>query len=211
MRLRGSEGFTLTELLASVVLVGVLAYGFATAMYEFVIGFQETREFMQLQQEMLATFDALRHGYVRENLNLTQPLIGLLSAKKITIGTDGQTITIVPIDGDVGSRFYARFSRNARDGTIMLNAQYGHYIGNNIQVFPRKKELIGRESKYQISQLRFENLTPDEEFMRLIRITMTGRVRFRERGRRQTQAEDIRLNVRYAQFETMVFIGNADK
>jgi len=211
MRLPDNNGFTLTELLASVVLVGLLAIGFATAMYEFALGFQETREYLQLQREMLAAFDAMRHGYVKQNLNLNEPLIGLLSAKKITIGNDQQSITIVPIDGDVGSRYYARFSRNGRDGTLMLNAQYGHYIGNNIQVLPLKKELVGRENKYQITQLRFENLTPGLEFSQLIRITMTGKVRFRERSRRQTQSEDIRLNVRYAQFETIVFIGNADK
>jgi len=212
MRLRDSYGFTLTELLASVVLVGILALGFAMAMFEFTIGFQETREYLQLQREMLAAFDAMRHGYVKDTLNLTQPLIGLLSAKKTTISTDGQSITIIPIDGDVGgSRFYARFSRNGRDGTLLLNAQYGHNIGNNLQVFPQKKDLIGRENKYQITQLRFENLTPGLEFSQLIRITMTGRVRFRERSSRQTQTDDIRLNVRYAQFETIVFIGNADK
>jgi len=93
----------------------------------------------------------------------------------------------------------------------MLNAQYGHFTGNNIRVFPNKVEQVGKENKYQITQLVFEDLTPEVELSRLIRISMTGRVRFRERSKRQTQTEDILLNVRYAQFETMVHIGNADK
>jgi len=211
MSVKNTYGFTLTELMATAILASILALGFATAMYQYVLSYQESRDFIKLQQDMIAAFDAMRHGYVRRNLNLDQPLIGLLSAQTISFGPDGQSITIIPLDGGSGSRYFARFSRYARDGSIMLNAQYGHFTGNNIVVFPSKPERVGREAKYQITRLFFEDLTPNLDKSHLIRISMTGRVRFRERGRRQTQLEDLQYNIRYVQFETTVFLGNADK
>jgi len=211
MSLKNSHGFTITELLAAALLASVIAIGFATAMYQYVLSFQESRDFMNLQQDMVAAFDAMRHGFVRRNLNLDQPLIGFLSAQTITISPDKQSITIIPLDGRVGSRYFARFSRYARDGSIILNAQYGQYTGNNIVVFPSRDEKVGREAKYQITSLIFEDATPGIERSRLVRISMTGKVRFRERSSRQNQADDLKFNVRYAQFETTVFLGNADK
>jgi len=211
MSVRNHYGFTLVELMAATMIASVLALGFCAAMYQFVLGYQETRDFIRLQQDMVASFDAMRHGFVKRYLNLDQPLIGLLSAQSITISPDGQAITILPLDGRTGSRYFARFSRYSRDGSIMLNAQYGHFTGNNIVVFPTTQEYIGRTAKYQITQLVFQDLTPNLDKCRLLRISMTGRVRFRERGRRQSQLEDLQLNTRYAQFETTVFLGNADK
>jgi len=210
MKLKNSFGFTLIELLATAILATILSIGFATAMYQYVLSFQESKDYIKLQQDMIDTINFIRHGYIKRNLNLTEAMIGLLSAQDVKISLDGQTITIIPLDGRGSSRYYARFSRN-RNGTILLTAQHGHVIGNNIMVFPSKLEYVGREAKYQITRLSFENLTPDLEKMRLVKISMTGRVRFRERGRRQTQLEDLQNNIRYAQFETTVFIGNADK
>jgi hypothetical protein len=60
-------------------------------------------------------------------------------------------------------------------------------------------------------------MTTGRGFPRLIKIEMTGRVRFRQRGlgrisnRPQSNQDDLRFNVRTIKFETMVFVGNADK
>lgn len=210
MKLKNEHGFTLPELLIGVFLVALLAYGFAMAMLQFVIGYQETRDYLKLQQEMLYVVDAIRHGYVKQGLNINQPLIGLLTAQKVSFNVEGSSITMVPVDGDFGLRYWARVHKD-QNGRVLLSAQYGYQHLSNLVIFPSSEERIGRENKFQITELKFENLTPSQPHPYLVRFTVTGRVRFRERSRRQTQADDLRLNIKYAQFESTVYVGNADK
>jgi hypothetical protein len=197
------------ELMASMALVGLIALGFCLAMYQFILGYNETRDYIQLQNEMLHVVEVLRHGYIKSGLTAEFPLVGLLTAQHVDISRDLSSITITPMDGDVGQRFFTRVSREANTGKIMLNGLYGFQYGTNIQLFPSRNQLIGREQKFQITELRFDNLTPSLDSPALIRYSITGMVRHRPRGPRQTSEDDLRQNVKYARFESTVFISNS--
>ena len=209
--LNNERGFTLTELIASIFLIGLLGYGFVMAMLQFVIGYQETRDYLALQHQMLNVFDIIRHGYVKEGLNTEQALIGLLTAQEVVLSHAGNDITKIPVGGNLGVRHWARITHDSNSGQMFITAQYGyqHLARERIFPAPGRVDMIGRENKFMITELRFENLTPDLDSARLVNIQMTGRVRFREMGRGQDRAEDLRRNVRFVKFENTVFLGNS--
>jgi prepilin-type N-terminal cleavage/methylation domain-containing protein len=221
-KLFNERGFTLTELLAATILVSLLAVGFATAMLQFVIGYQESRDFYRLQQDMLKVMDAIRHGYFVRGIHtqtyMQYPLIGLLTAQQVTISYLGDTITMFPVESGlgIGRQQWVRIKRDNATGQVLLDYQYLNQSGANIVIFPSVKAKAGRENKFRMTNLRFTNLTPGEEMTKLIRVTMEGQVRHRIRnrsinGRLQSQVLDQQLNIRKVAFETTVFIGNADK
>ena len=213
-RFNDEKGFTLTELIGSIFLIGLLGYGFTLAMLQFVIGYQETRDYLYLQQQMLNVFDKIRHGHVIDGINHDQPLIGLLTAQQVSFNYERNSIEKIPVDGDTGfsARHWVRVFHNPITGHIHITGQYGfQVIQGTPRIFPSNDERIGREFKFQITELRFEDLTEHLETPQLVNIRMTGRVRFRAQGARQRPEEDLRRNVRYVQFENTVYIGNADK
>jgi prepilin-type N-terminal cleavage/methylation domain-containing protein len=220
MKYSNEKGFTLPELLVGIVLVSLLAYGFAMAMLQFLVGYQETRDYMSLQQQMLNLVDYIRHGYVVEGVNHNQPLIGLMTAQVVTIGDGGGAIRMEPVDGHIGFRHWARIHHESGSGHVYITAQYGLHHINRTRIFPQGRvEHVGRDNKFEITDLQFYNESRfDEENPHLVRFVMTGRVRHRRRGRAllrsnqvQSIEEDLKQNVRFVQFENTVFIGNADK
>jgi hypothetical protein len=223
-KINNDRGFSLTDLLSGAILISLIGLGFSLAMLQYLIGYQETRDYVSLQNRMLYVFDVLRHGYVNEqNSRMTDPiLIGLLTAQNVDTRQPNQ-IRISPVDGDVSSpRRWSIVGLNTTTGEVFVTAQWGHlHTRGNERIFPSRShpvnesvDRLARANKYQITELTFTQVSPF-----LVHIKMTGRVRFRERRMRtgmgfrrpQSVEDDLRLNVRYAQFETTVFLGNADK
>lgn len=211
MILNNNKGITLVELVAAMALIGILSLGFFIGMTNFVTTYQETRDFLQLQRELYDVMSYVRHGYVKRNVNDETALIGLLTAQKVQVHQSGREMTLVPVDGDYGARHWVRYSLDYH-GRMILNAQYGYRHISNEVLFPKKDQFIGRQLKYQITDLRFQDLTSETAGTAyLVRVYVQGMVRFRERGKNQSEADDMRLNRRYIEYETTVFVGNADK
>ncbi len=213
MMLKSEKGFTLVELIAGIFLVSVLALGFYIAMTQFLLTYQETREFLILQRELFTVVNQIRHGYVDDRgINVNQPLIGLLTAQKIEIGRVGEYIKMVPVDGDYGAPSWAKYHVD-RDGRLLITARYGYEGGlSNKVLFPSSKQKIGRDFKYRITDIRFEDLTKDiAPTTFLVKVYIQGMVRFREKSKGQSDEDDKLVNTRYVEYETTVFVGNADK
>jgi type II secretory pathway pseudopilin PulG len=213
MKLFNESGFTIIELLVSTFLSAVLLFGFALAMLQFVVTFQETREFSVLQQDIFYLFDCMRHGhavsYVSDNKQ--SPLICLLTAKKVNFDNNNGSIHIIPTDGDVGMRKYAKYTLDNK-GQVFLMVQNAA-ASRTIQIFPRKNKNINQkaENKYAITEIKYENLSAMEENVSLLKIEITAKVRHRPKKAKQTNEQDLAQNVRFVHFENTIYIGNTDK
>jgi prepilin-type N-terminal cleavage/methylation domain-containing protein len=210
MKISNYRGFTLTEVIAAVALVGLLGYGFTMAMLQFVTSYQETRDYIQLQQEMIETINIVRHGYITSRSSEV-PLFGLLTAHKVTFNTERNSVRVAPLDADFVIPQWATYFHNTRDGTIRVSGMFRVTPKRNEIIFPRKIVMVGNESKFQIVHFEFEDVTEYGVFTSLVKLTITGRVRFRQARRGQSGLEDARQNVRYATFEVITFLGNSDK
>lgn len=205
---KNQKGFTLTELIAGIVLVTLLFTGFTIFYMQFLKGLFEMREFNQLQEDVLYTFESMRHGYAKKNINDKKGLIGLLTAQTVAISTNNSAVTITPIITDTGSRYWAKYSLD-NEGRILLNAQYGLYHISNQVIFPSSSEKVGREYKYQVTNFKISNLTSGGNFVKLVRIKIDAEVRYRQRGLDQNRVEDQKQNIGNVSFETVVYIDNA--
>jgi len=215
------RGFTLAELVVATMLVTLLAYGFAMGMLQFVIGYQETRDFIQLQRDMLAVVNTARRGFairgVHDSPYLDAPLVGLLTAQKVSVNHNRDTITISPVGGDDPiNRIWARLRHNINTGEVLYDYQFGSVSRFGLVLFPTVKDRIGRVNRYRITRLEFNNPYPEYEQPQLISIIIEGSVRYRQRGRIDrrrllTEEQDQKLNVRSVRFDSIIYVGNADK
>ncbi|MCK9330714.1 MAG: prepilin-type N-terminal cleavage/methylation domain-containing protein [Candidatus Cloacimonetes bacterium] len=213
MVLKNENGFTLVEVISSVVLVTVLALGFFIALTHFVTSYQETKDFLTLQEELLKVVNQIRHGYIDSRVaNIDRPLIGLMTAQSVKLGRIGEYIEIIPVDGDYGARSWAKYHVD-RDGRLLLTARYGYEGGHtNHVIFPSSTEKIGRYYKYRITDIKFQDLTKDiAPTTFLVKMYIQGMVRFREKAKGQSDEEDRVLNTKYVEYETIIYLGNADK
>ena len=221
LKILNEKGFTLAELMISVFLVALLGYGFAMAMLQFVIGFQETRDFILLQQDMIAVMNIIRKGHaiegVHDNAYNNYPIVGLLTAQRVSFSYSRDSITMSPVRGEETlNRQWVRVRLEPNTGRVITDYQFGAQSKYGVIVFPTVKERINRENRYRITRLEFVNLTPGLEQPQLVRVIMEGQVRFRERGRTNrrrlmTVEQDQQMNVRRVIYETTVYVGNADK
>jgi prepilin-type N-terminal cleavage/methylation domain-containing protein len=209
MKNMNQRGFTLTEVIAAVVLVGLLGYGFAMAMLQFVTSYQETRDYIQLQQEMVNTINTIRNGYIPPRVDT--PLFGLLTANEVVINRESNSIRVLPLDSDFAIPQWATYSLDPREGSIKVSGMFRVRSINNERIFPSRILKVGNQNKFQITKLEFIDMFPDEEIKTLIKFTITGSVRFRQARRGQTSDEDLRQNVRFATFEVVTYLGNSDK
>ena len=220
-KLLNEKGFTLAELMVSVLLVALLGYGFAMAMLQFVISYQETRDFILLQQDMMAVMNIIRKGHaidgIHNNSYNNYPIVGLLTAQRVSFSYSRDSITMSPVRGnDALNRQWVRVRLEPNTGQVITDYQFGAQSKYGVVVFPTIKERVNRENRYRITKLEFVNLTPSLEQPQLIRIIMEGQVRYRERGRTNrrrlmTVEQDQQMNVRKVAYETTVYVGNADK
>ncbi len=209
--IKNQKGFTLTELIAGVALSTLLFAGFTMFLIQFVNNFKEINEFNTLQHEMLNTMEVIRYGYAKKGKNDNDALIGLLTANKVTIGSNGKTITIKPIIANTGEPHWATYNLDSK-GRIVLNAQYNtnHIIGEVI--FPKSDEVVDKALKYRITNFSVKNVSPlITGKVCMVTLYLEGVVRFRPKGRNQNRLEDEKMNTKKATFESTVFISNYDK
>ncbi|MCL1827129.1 MAG: prepilin-type N-terminal cleavage/methylation domain-containing protein [Candidatus Cloacimonetes bacterium] len=215
------RGFSLAELMLSTVLMSLLAYGFALAMLQFVIGFQETRDYISLQKDMLNVMNLIRQGTPIDGIHTSlwsdHPLIGLLTAQKVTFSYNNDAMTMSPVRGsDPLNRMWVRIKHERNTGRVLMDYQFQNLSKFNEVIFPTDKEKIGRDNRFRITRLDFTNLTPHLEQPDLISIYMVGEVRYRVRGRisknkLMSQEDDLQMNVQRLILQTTVFVSNADK
>jgi hypothetical protein len=203
------------------MLVSLLTYGFAMAMLQFVIAYQENRDIIQLQRDMLFVMENIRHGLHIEGVHTNPyndyPLIGLQTAQRVSINHLQNSITMSPIRGsDPMTRMWVRVKHEPNTGRVLMDFQFINQTKLGVVIFPSSQAQIGRESRFRMTRLQFTNETPGEEQPQLIRVRMEGQVRFRQRGRinprrLMTVEQDQKMNIRRIVFETYVYVGNSNK
>ncbi len=208
---RNQNGFTLTELVAGIALSTLLFAGFTMFLVQFVINFNEIKEFNQLQHDMIHTLKTMRYGYPIKGKSDDFQLIGLLTANKVSIASNGQSMTITPIIPHTGQKHWLRYKLDAK-GRILMDGQYNIHFINNQVVFPTSKDIIDKQLKYRITNFTIRNMsTFTLPKISLVKVSIDGVVRFRPRKNNQSREEDEKLNTKKASFETTVFISNFDK
>ena len=123
-------------------------------------------------------------------------------------------MTVTPVDltsssGETES--YARFYLD-RNGTLMVTANYDGRVFTE-PIFPKDNRKIGRDRLFKIvNRDLFYDITPSsDDLSRLFKIHIVARVRLRKKGRNQNTEEDIRLNTKTVDFETVVYASNVKK
>ena len=204
--IRNEKGFTLTELIAGIVLASLLFTGFTIFYIQFLKDMHEIRDFNQLQSDVISMFEEIRHGTAQKDVNDKVGLIGLMTSSKVIIGP-GDNMKMIPIITDIGGEYWARYRLNSK-GQVVLDAAYRTKRINNRVIFPKSDEKIDREYKYQITDLSFTNITPTGSLVKLVKIQVEAQVRYRARGPEVSKADDLRNNIGKINFETVVYVGN---
>ena len=213
--LRNQKGISLIEILAGIPLAAVVFAIFGIALSHFIITYQETQLYTQLQQDLFNAIETMRYGYALEGVTDDEGLIGLMTAEKVEFSTSRTDMTIKPIVVDPTYIYKSTFSVND-DKQLEVRSTYGvKYFRTPKLVFPSTpKKMIGSEPQFKILNPR--NIwtvlkTDNEGNALLLKIELEAQVRFRERKRGQSRSEDIRRNTRTIRYETSVFLGNAQE
>lgn len=206
------KGFTLSELVAGIALSTLLFAGFTMFLVQFVINFNEIREYNQLQHELIHTLKSMRIGYPIKGKTDNFQLIGMLTANKVNIASNRRSVTITPIIINTGQKHWLRYKLDAK-GRILMDGQYNIHFINNEVIFPTSKDVIDKQLKYRVTNFTITDITPPNPKNKTyyVKISIEGVVRFRPRKNDQSRDEDEKLNTKKASFETTVFISNFDK
>ena len=202
------KGYSLAQLIAAMPLA-VLVFGtLGLAMINFLVTYEETKLFIQLQDELFGAIETMRYGYTKKGVTDGEGLIGLLTASEVTIDLSRRSIRLEPVDLDPGLTYYSTFYLDDRD-RLRVSGQYGINSYTDEAVFPSVDSRMGKENRFRILELEF---TPEESLdgiVYLLGIRVRAQVRFRERSSDQSIEDDLRSNARTIEYETSVFIGNA--
>ncbi|HPR17564.1 MAG TPA: hypothetical protein PLD62_04885 [Candidatus Cloacimonadota bacterium] len=213
------------ELVAGIPLSTLIFAALILAMLHFIKTYQETRLFLQLQDDLFRAVEYMRYGYPHENQTGDERLIGLLSAKDVYLSANGDYIEITPLvpDESMESNYWTRFSVND-DDQLEVRSKYGNskYI-DPIVIFPftrftdteRVADIVkfGNEPQFKILNPRdiwTVEKTDTAGNPLLINIRLEAQVRYRAKESGQSEREDIAKNTRSIIYETSVFLGNVD-
>ena len=213
--LRNQKGISLIEILAGIPLAAVVFAIFGIALSHFIITYQETQLYTQLQEDLFSAIETMRYGYALEGVTDDEGLIGLMTAEKVEFSLSRTDMTIKPMVVDPTYDYRSTFSVND-DKQLEVRSTYGvKYFRTPKLVFPStSKKMIGNQPQFKILNPR--NIwtvlkTDNEGNPLLLKIELEAQVRFRERKRGQSREEDIRRNTRKIRYETSVFLGNAQE
>ena len=202
----------MTILVFVILIVGIVNFGTT---------YQEVRLYTQLQEELFDAVETMRYGYAKADVTGgindldrdKEGLIGLFTARKVEFGTGGSSITIYPplVDQTFGeegywSRFYLDENKHLR-----VSARYGVKVIQNELVFPSGIHKIGDEYQFEITELNFTPIKTIQDKIYVLGIHIKARVRFREKLKGQTIEDDIRLNTKSIEYNTSVYMANANK
>ncbi len=211
--LRNQKGISLIEILAGLPLAAVVFAIFGIALSHFIITYQETQLYTQLQEDLFSAIETMRYGYALEGVTDDEGLIGLMTAHTVEFSTSRTDMTIKPIVVDPIYDYSSVFSVND-DDQLEVRSTYGtKYFRTPKLVFPSTStKMIGNQPQFKILNPR--NIwtvlkTDNEGNALLLKIELEAQVRFRKKQRGQSGDEDIRRNTRKIRYETSVFLGNA--
>ena len=161
------------------------------------------------QNEAFNVIEYFRYGYTKGHLTSDQNLIGILTASKLEIGGMENSLTIHPINAEIGSNYYSHFFQNGSE--IWVNSQYGNNTITRQRIFPSEDIMYGRDPELKVTELRFYNARPNASgIVRLLGIDLKIKVRFREKARNQSADDDLNENTRTIEFHTKVYAENSD-
>ncbi len=213
--LKNQKGSSLIEILAGIPLAALVFAIFGIALSHFITTYQETQLYTQLQEDLFNAIETMRYGYALEGVTDNEGLIGLMTAEKVEFSTSRTDMTIKPIVVDPTYEYKSVFSVND-DNQMEVRSTYGaKYFRTPKLVFPSTPtKMIGNEPQFKILNPRniWTVVKMDNEGNALLlKIELEAQVRFREKQRSQSRAEDIRRNTRKIRYETSVFLGNAQE
>lgn len=211
-RLSNQSGVSLPELVASIPLAALVFLIMGLALVNFTTTYQETRLYVQLQDELFQAVETIRHGVAKENVTDGEGIIGVMTAGKVTINSSRNRIRIVPVVVSQGlgeEGYYANFY--LEDGKLLANARYGLKTYNNFRVFPEGQSKIGSSDKFRITNLTFIPEAGNANDVSLLGVEIEAQVRFRKKSEDQSSAEDIRQNTRSIKYRTSILVGNSSK
>lgn len=201
-----NEGFTIIELVASVLLAALVFFMMTLTIVNFFNTFQEMRDLTELQDETMNALQIIRYGYIDKFMS--DQVIGLNSANVVQISQAQNYITIKPVQKNTGMPYYLTYSTDAR-GRLIVSGQYGNYSVSPKAIFPRDETKIGRDLKYRVASVTFQNVTPGTTpHPALVRITLKTQVRFRQRDKTESIQDDVERNIRTVNYSTVVFVSN---
>ncbi len=213
--LRNQKGSSLIEILVGIPLAAVVFAIFGIALSHFIITYQETQLYTQLQEDLFSAIETMRYGYALEGVTDDEGLIGLMTAQTVEFSTSRTDMTIKPIVVNPIYTYKSVFSVND-DDQLEVRSTYGaKYFRTPKLVFPSTPtKMIGNQPQFKILNPR--NIwtvlkTDNDGNALLLKIEMEAQVRFRERKRGESREEDIRRNTRKIRYETSVFLGNAQE
>ncbi len=217
------KGVSLIELVAGIPIATLLFATLIMAMMHFVKTYQETKLFLQLQDELYQTIEYMRYGYAHETETQGEQMIGLMTARKVYLSPSGNYLQIYPLTTNQSQAelYWTRFTVNDNHH-LVLRSQYGGFKSiEPIIIFPKTKfhetqraqppRKIGNEYQFKILNPRsIWQIQYDENGEAvMVHIRIEGQVRFRLKGEKQTNLEDKKQNTRSIAYETSVFLGNA--
>jgi len=205
--IRNQKGFTLTELIAGIVLASLLFTGFTLFYIQYLKDIHEINDYNQLQTDVITLLEDIRHGTPQKNVNDQVGLIGLMTASQVIIGNDN-SLKMIPIITDTGAEYWAKYRLNNK-GQVVLDVAYRTNRINNRVIFPKSDEKIDNQYKYQVTNFSITSLTPAGSVTRLVNVKIEAEVRYRARGPKVSKEDDLRNNIGKVSFETVVYVGNA--
>ncbi|MBN2461643.1 MAG: hypothetical protein JXB60_08545, partial [Candidatus Cloacimonetes bacterium] len=208
---RDERGISLLELVAALPLAVLVLVLVSMAVTNFLTTFEETKLYVQLQEELFQAVETMRYGYTKKGVTDEEGLIGLITANSVTIRPDRAGITIRPIvitQGASEDNYKADFYLTDH-GRLKTSARYNLLYYYNQPVFPSGDNFIGKDPQFKITSLRFTpEIASNDGRVFLLGIEIEAMVRFRERASQQTANEDIRLNTKKIKYKTSVLLGN---
>lgn len=211
-RLSNQSGVSLPELVASIPLAALVFLIMGLALVSFATTYQETRFYVQLQDELFQAIESIRHGIAKENVTAGEGIIGVMTAGKVTINSARNRIKVVPVIVSQGLGEESYFSNfYLDDGKLFANARYGLKTFNNFQVFPSGDGKIGGAPRFRITDLNFTPEAGNTNDVILLGVEIEAQVRFREKLEDQSSVEDIEQNTRRIKYKTSILVGNSNK
>jgi type II secretory pathway pseudopilin PulG len=207
--MNNNKGYTLIELVAAIPIVVLVFILISISLIKFARSYQENKILRKAQNEAFNVIEYFRYGYAKKEIIGDKNLIGILTATKLSIGGNGNSLMIYPISSVTNSNYYSHFYQNHSE--IWVNSQYGNNAISRRKIFPSEDIMYGREPELKVTELRFYNAFPSGNGeVRLLGIDLKIRVRFREKARNQSSDDDLKENTRTIEFHTKVYAENSD-
>jgi hypothetical protein len=221
-KMRNERGMMLPDLVASLPL-GVIVMAVMTfSVINFLIAYNDLRDYTKLQDDLLQAVETLRYGYVQRGVNTnSQPLCGVLTANQVLLNESGNSVTFV-VDSDPSISIRSRYMING-EGMLYLRGNYGSQLfsspfssSGDVPIFPKSDRRVDGELKFRIlnpsrvfNDIVSETDTSTQtDYIRLLGVNIEAQVRFRPRSNDQSEAEDLRTNTRRIEYNTKIYVPN---